>query len=260
LERNDKGDKGSRELNAGLNRIDNLKNCSHRTCPWQVQKAADYRIITAESAPEEGPKLTLLLQVDGGGHAGEGFRFAVDGGPWNAVIWTRDLLDPPDLGRYQLHYQVKGEDIDLRPNSFSSRWEDVDTLLGKKYMMAGRAGDDEDRTTEFRGIFAAEKAEDPNLGAAVRWTVQATPQGGLRLILQGLPGGARRLRSDPHLAADETEAITLDYFDAQVDTKETTPCKGPIPVLFARDPASVTEILNEQPQKVHTGNQIWKIN
>jgi hypothetical protein len=67
---------------------------SHRACPWQVQRAADYRIFTAETVPEEGPKLTLLLQVDGGGHAGEGFRFAVDGGPWDAVIWTRDLLIP----------------------------------------------------------------------------------------------------------------------------------------------------------------------
>jgi hypothetical protein len=118
-------------------------------CPWQVQRAADYRIFTAETVPDRGPKLMLLLQVDGGGHAGEGFRFAVDGGPWDAVIWTLDLFDPPYLGRYQLRYQVKGEDIDLQPNSFSSRWEDVDTLLGKKHMTAEKVGDEEDKTAEF---------------------------------------------------------------------------------------------------------------
>jgi hypothetical protein len=229
---------------------------SSRTCPWQVQRATDYRIYTTETTPEGGPKLTLLLQVDSGGHAGEGFRFAVDGGPWDAVIWTRDLFDPPDLGGYQLRYQVKGGDIDLRPNSFSSRWEDVDSSLGKKHMTAGKVGNDEDKTAEFRGMLVAERAEDPNLGAAVRWTVQATPQGGLRLLLQGLPGGARRLRSEPHLAADEAEAITLESFDAQADINERSPCRGPIPVLFARDPAAATEALNERPEKVHVGKLI----
>jgi hypothetical protein len=232
---------------------------SFRASPWQIRRATDYRIYTDETTPGGGPKLTLLLQVDGGGHAGEGFRFAVDGGPWDAVIWTRDLFDPPDLGGYQLHYQVKGEDIDLRPNSFSSRWEDVDSLLGKKHMTAGKAGGDEDKTAEFRGMLVAERAEDPNLGAAVRWTVQATPQGGLRLLLQGLPGGARRLWSEPHLAADETEAITLESFDALADINERSPCRGPIPVLFARDPGAVAEALNERPEKVHVGKQIGNI-
>jgi hypothetical protein len=132
----------------------------------------------------------------------------------------------------------------------------VDTLLGKKHMTAERVGDDEDKTAEFRGMLVAEKAEDPNLGAAVRWTVQATPQGGLRLLLQGLPGGARRLRSEPHQAADEAEAITLESFDAQVDFKERAPCRGPVPVLFARDPAAVTEALNERPEKVHAGKPV----
>jgi hypothetical protein len=137
----------------------------------------------------------------------------------------------------------------------------VDTLLGKKHMTAERVGDDEDKSAEFRGMLVAEKAEDPNLGAAVRWTVQATPQGGLRLLLQELPGGAHRLRSEPHLAADEAEAITLESFDAQADIKERAPCRGPIPVLFARDPDAAMEALSERPKKVHIGKsdgRKWK--
>ncbi len=191
--------------------------------------------------------------MDGSSHAGEGYRFAVEGGPWDADIWTRDLFDPASLGGYQLRYQLRGEDIELKPNALASKWEDVDVLLGRGVLMAMKAGDLTDRTEEFRAKLAAEKEADPNFGAAVRWGVQAANHRGLKLVLQGLPGGARRLRSEPLLAADEAEAITLQSLDTEADLDEDGPCRGPIPVLFARDREAVRAALEQHPERVYTG-------
>ncbi len=73
------------------------------------------------------------------------------------------------------------------------------------------------------------------------------------MILQGLPGGARRLRSEPLLAADEAEAITLETLDAEADMEKDGPCQGPIPVLFARDREAVRTTLELHPERVYTG-------
>ncbi len=173
--------------------------------------------------------------------------------PWDADIWTRDLYDPASLGGYRLRYQLRGEDIELKPNALASKWEDVDALLGRGVLIAMKAGDTTDRTEEFRARLAAEKEADPNFGAAVRWAVQAANHGGLKLILQGLPGGAHRLRSEPLLAADETETITLETLDAEVDMEEAGPCRGPIPVLFARDREAVRTTLEQHPERVYAG-------
>jgi hypothetical protein len=135
----------------------------------------------------------------------------------------------------------------------ASKWEDVDTLLGQGTLVAMKAGDNTDRTAEFRALLTSEKEADPNLGAAVRWAVQATNHGRLRLVLQGLPGGARRLRSEPLLTADEAEAITLEAIDTEADMKEDGPCRGPIPVLFARDAKAVQMALEQHPERVYTG-------
>jgi hypothetical protein len=228
-------------------------SCADRSCPWDVERAVNYRTYLTRRAPDDGPRLTLLLQVDGSGHAGEGYRFVAEGGPWDSDIWSRDLFDPASLGGYRLRYQLRGEDIDLKPNALASKWEDVDTLLGRGILAAMKAGETTDRTAEFRATLAQEKEADQNFGAAVRWAVQATNHGRLRLVLQGLPGGARRLRSEPLLAADEAEAIQLEAIDAEADLKEGSPCRGPIPVLFARDPDAVRTALELHPERVHTG-------
>jgi hypothetical protein len=228
--------------------------CADRSCPWDVERAAEYQTYLSRRASDYGPRLTLLLQVDGSGHAGESYRFAAEGGPWDSDIWSRDLFDPASLGGYRLRYQLRGEDIDLKPNALASKWEDVDTLLGRGTLVAMKAGENTDRTAEFRAILGTEKEADQNFGAAVRWAVQATNHGKLRLVLQGLPGGARRLQSEPLLTADEAEAIQLEAIDAEADLKEDSPCRGPIPVLFARDMDAVQTALELHPERVYTGN------
>jgi hypothetical protein len=156
-------------------------------------------------------------------------------------------------GRVSPEVPAPRQDIDLKPNALASKWEDVDTLLGRGTLVAMKAGENTDRTAEFRAILATEKEADQNFGAAVRWAVQATNHGKLRLVLQGLPGGARRLQSEPLLTADEAEAIQLEAIDAEADLKEGGPCRGPIPVLFARDTDTVRTALELHPERVYTG-------
>ncbi len=143
--------------------------------------------------------------------------------------------------------------MELKPNALSSKWEDVDVLLGRGVLVAMKAGDSADRTEEFRAKLAAEKEADLNFGAAIRWNVQAASHRGLKLVLQGLPGGARRLRSEPLLSADEAEAITLESLDAEADLDEEGPCRGPVPVLFARDREAVRDTLEHHPERVYAG-------
>jgi hypothetical protein len=157
-----------------------------------VQKSTDYRIYQSPHPLRSIPRVTLLLQVDASVHAGEGFRFAVEGGPFDDDIWSRDLLDPPALSGYKLRYELRGQDIDLRPNSLASKWEDLDVLLGRGVIIAQKLASDEDVTPTFCEALAAEKTADPAFGAALRWMIQGTSRGELRLVLQGLPSGARR--------------------------------------------------------------------
>jgi hypothetical protein len=114
-----------------------------------VERSVNYRTYQSGKGTDESPRLTLLLQVDGSGHAGEGYRFAVEGGPWDTDIWTRDLFDPVSLGGYRLRCQLRGEDVELKPNALSSKWEDVDVLLGRGVLVAMKAGDSTNRTEEF---------------------------------------------------------------------------------------------------------------
>jgi hypothetical protein len=226
---------------------------SYRGIPWEVRKSTDYRIYQSPHPPGSIPRVTLLLQVDASGHAGEGFRFAVEGGPFDADIWSRDLLDPPALSGYKLRYELRGQDIDLRPNSLSSKWEDLDMLLGRGVIIAQKLASGEDVTPTFREALAAEKTADPAFGAALRWTIQGTSRGELRLILQGLPSGARRLRSEPLLAADEAGAIHLEEVEVVADLKKEGACRGPIPVLFARDPEASEAALTLHQEKILPG-------
>ena len=220
---------------------------------WDVQNSGDYRTYQTGKTAGGLPRVVLLLQVDGSGHAGEGFRFAVEAEKIDADIWTRDLYDPATLAGFRLRYQLNGSEMDIRPNALASKWEDLDSLIGRGQIVVQRPEGGEALNTEFRAHFATEKAKNPNLGASVRWSVQASPHGELRLVLQGLPAAARALRSDAILSSDEVNAITLDTFEAVSNFQPTGLLRGPTPVLFARDPASAAAALETNPSRIHQG-------
>ncbi len=195
----------------------------------------------------------MLLQTDGSGHAGEGYRFAVKSERLSATIWSRDILDSPDLAGYQLNYELRGEEIELRPNSLVSQWTDLDVLVGKGKIVVLEPGGAEPLNEQFRALWSAAKKKQVRLGASVRWAVQANPRGDLKLVLQGLPAEAQSLQAEPRLTADDCDTVHLDAFETNVDWNEDGPCRGPVPVLFARDPAAVKTALSAHPERVHAG-------
>jgi hypothetical protein len=214
----------------------------------------DYQTFRYPQPDRDTPRISLLLQVDGSGHAGEGYRFAVDCDRITATIWSRDLFDTPELEGYKLIYDLRGEDIDIRPNSMASKWEDLETLIGREKILVFNPSGDDVLNALFREKWAAERAVSENLGAAIRWAVQATPRGEMRLILQGLPAGARYLRSQPLLTADDSAAIHLESFAAEADMKAEGSDRGLVPTLFARDPGAAREALALHPERLLAGN------
>jgi hypothetical protein len=178
-----------------------------------VRSSLEYRTYQAPDSTAGAPHLTLLLQVDGSGHAGEGYRFAVSDERISATIWSRDLFDVPELEGYRFDYEVREEDIEIHPNSLASKWEDLEMLIGREKILVTEPDGSDVVNRRFREKLTAAKMDNDRLGAAVRWAIQASPSGELKLVLQGLPATARALRAEPRLAADDTASIHLDSFE-----------------------------------------------
>lgn len=113
-------------------------------------------------------------------------------------LLVRGGLRPPDchhlvkrpvrcLEGYKLVWELRGEDVEIRPNSMASKWEDLETLIGKEKILVFTPDGDEVLNPFFREKLEAERANNGWLGASVRWAVQGTARGSLRLVLQGLP-------------------------------------------------------------------------
>jgi hypothetical protein len=143
--------------------------------------------------------------------------------------------------------------VELQPNTLSSRWEDVITLVGKGVLISSQPDAAEDCSTEFKQAYADALAEDPNLGAAIRWTAQAKNAAGLRLVLQCLPATAERLRVDPRLSADDSPGIHIESIDLETEMLSREPGPGPVPILFTREPQEARDSLGESPGNILTG-------
>jgi hypothetical protein len=223
-----------------------------------VRSSLEYLTYQAPDSTAGAPHLILLLQVDGSGHAGEGYRFAVSSERISATVWSRDLFDVPELEGYRFDYEVRGEDIEIRPNSLVSKWEDLEMLIGREKILVSDPDGSDVVNGRFREKLTAARMDNDRLGATVRWAIQASPRGELKLVLQGLPATARALRAEPRLAADDTASIHLDSFEAEANIQQNGPSKGPIPVLFARDPDAVLEILTLHPSRLLAGEIFFR--
>jgi hypothetical protein len=144
--------------------------------------------------------------------------------------------------------------VDLRPNCLTSKWEDIETLVGRERILVESPWESQPQNSKFRELLASAKSKDDRSGASVRWAVQATPRGELRLVLQGLPSPSRTLRLDPRLSADDSRTIHLESFETETDEKPDAPGRGPVPVLFARDPTAVEDSLARHPDRLYTGS------
>ncbi len=60
-------------------------------CRWEVVDYREYRIYNSGRIQGPRPRCLLLVQVDGSGHAGEGYRLSLEGDRLEADLWTSDI-------------------------------------------------------------------------------------------------------------------------------------------------------------------------
>jgi hypothetical protein len=220
---------------------------------WEVRSHTEYRVYTATPRQDDHTDANLLLQVNASGQAVEGFRIALDGATVDADFWARDILEVHHLRKFRLRYEIRPEDIDLRPNTFSSKWEDIDDLLAQGSINAYEGDSREEKNAIARKMLDAAKHLDPDNGASLRWCVQAEGNRGLKLVLQCLPRPASQLKKNTSLMADTAGCINLETFQLQTTMSEDEPCCGPKPVLFTKNPEAVVSLLESNPEKLHGG-------
>ena len=220
-----------------------------------MRSHTEYRVYAASPRQAEHTDAHLLLQTNASGQAIEGFRVALDGAAVDADFWARDILEVQHLKKFRLRYEIRPEDIDLRPNTLSSRWEDIDDLLAQGTVSAFEGEGREDKNAIARKMLDAARHLDNDTGASLRWIVQAEGNRGLKLVLQCLPRPASRLKKDSRLNGDDISCINLQTFDLQTVMSEEEPCCGPKPVLFTKDPETVSSTLEQNPEKFHAGNE-----
>ncbi len=203
-----------------------------------------------------GVKAFLLVQVDDDGRAESHFRFALEGKKLEADFRSEDIYSDDTLSGFSLRLHVRAEDVELRQNCLSSKWEDLDDLVAKNVVLVSSDSSLEDAGTEFRAAFEAAKERNPALGAAVRWALQARRPAGLRLALQGLPTSAVAIKRSADLSSDEGPAVCLDTVRVLFQQETAHLAEGPEPVLFARDPAATIESLSAHPDNIREGKRI----
>ena len=167
---------------------------------------ATYNGATRHGAEHEGLGGHLLIRVSDHGRLEDHFRVVLSGSEdLSATFTANTLTQNPSLDGYTFSMEVAPENIELRNNSFTSKWQDLESLVAGNKILVSHAGK-QDATADFRADWDAARTSDIPVTAALRWTVQAHAVYGFKLSLQALPSTARSLRKDARLCADTTRA------------------------------------------------------
>jgi hypothetical protein len=190
------------------------------------------------------------MQTDVDGHTGEGFRFPLSGSSVKVDVYGRDIFEDEELQDVHFLYEIEADRLEIRPNATSSKWEDFEELLGRGTVIAIKTSSNEDITPDIRKRLHGKKTSPPSFGAALRWSLQAKHADHLTLVLQCLPRSAGMLRRDARLYTDFAGAIELARLRVETPMRLDEPCRGPIPILFARDPDLTRENLLSHPENL----------
>ena len=209
-----------------------------------------------QSGVSEPLRADLLVRVDGEGRIEDQFQIVFRGkSALRAEFKAATILPHAKFHNFVFRYEKSPAAVRLRPNTFTTRWEDLEALVaGGGLQVVDAAG--KDATVAFREAWEGTRATVSPAAAAVRWAVQASPAYGFRLTLQGLPRTANALRKDSRLSCDNGKAIELAGWTAPANMADGREWKGPCPVLFTVDPKSTKERIGENPNRLMTGNKI----
>jgi hypothetical protein len=219
---------------------------------WDVRSTHIFRIFQDEEEETEDLSARLLVQTTEAGEAEEHFRFKVHGGILNHDIWARDLTPLGALRPFRLRYETRGGAIDLRTNTTASAYEDVVALAANGALSAYVGSGTEDKTADFLRLMGEAKELDPEVGFSIRWAVRAAGATKIKLVLEGLPAPAKKLRRDSRLNSDLTPGVLLKSWPL-TGPMATSGLSGPIPVLFSARPEETKNRLDRDPTALKTG-------
>ena len=156
----------------------------------------------------------LLIQVAASGRLEDHFRITFGGGQHPSVSFPGSKISTnPLFSPYTFKYDVIPEAVIIKTNSFTSKWEDVLTMVAAGRLMVS-SDELNDANQHFRDAWEVAKATSRPPAAALRWSAQANSAYGFKLALQALPASARTLRKDARLAKDTTKTVELTHWTA----------------------------------------------
>jgi hypothetical protein len=218
-----------------------------------VRKYTEYRINPPADETESRVKSLLHLHVDPTGGTAENFRFPIYGQRIVTDIWGQDIFEDPEFEHIRFRYEINAAQIEIRPNTFASKWEDWEELVMRETLVPIRGPGITVITTEVKKLLKDKLAKCTEFGASLRWSLQARGAGEMWLVLQGLPRPAGCLRRDQRYCTDYTAGVELHAIKLVVPCNPDRPCMGPIPVLFTRDEDKTKQELTDKPELLYPG-------
>ena len=100
-------------------------------------------------------------------------------------------------------------------------------------------------------ILTAKASQQPPVGAAVRWAINADGEGGLSLLLQALPTTAASLNSRPAFKRDICPGVALVNSNLSVDIDYNPGIIGPRPRLFSTAADTTDKVLRSSKSSCH---------
>jgi len=204
----------------------------------QFHGAEDYETFEDHHASvPEAVRADLLVRVDSQGRLKAAARL--------------DKVMGPKFRGYVLHVEVVPNEIRCKANTFTTKWEElIDRVASGRF---GVTHNDQPGEEEFRCAWDEAAKSDKPAKAAVRWTVQAHPRYGFKLLLVAMLATTRELRSDARRCVDNAAGIELASWVAETQMAEAGLWTGPNPLFFAEDPAAARAALEGHPDRLMAG-------
>ena len=225
--------------------------------PWEIHPKQLFRIFNNTfDDPAKRRKLTgsLLILVNNDGTATDNFHFKLYGDEAvDCQFPSGDIFAHKSLQGFTLSTDSRPEDINLRTNSFSSKWVDIIDLVENGSLQV-TSSSIPDASSHFRDLLKGLKGE-PGSAAAVRWSVLATSTSRMKLIFASLPESATTLRRSQALNADSAPIIELGVHGVSIDMVLERPLTGPHPILFSADVEEISTLLRNHPSTAVPGIQ-----
>jgi len=222
---------------------------------YQIRAADEFDLYPGADG-QQGPLAGhLLMRISDSGRSEEHYRLVTSGdSDLKHTFRASDVTEVERVAHYHLSVEIRPDELQFKPNSTVTKWENLDELVAGDVIRAS-LDDVRDADDEFRAAWSAAKEDGERAAVAVRWSIQGHQARGLELALQALPCTAREARSDARLANQGSRTIELARWTLNTVMRTEGPNIGPVPILFADDPAAAAEALSNHPDRLQKGKE-----